>query len=152
MSMKALTCVLTYMYEQLLLCSQQPACPGSSDRTGFDIFGLYIYNKVKKKKTLHTTFSSMLHAMNLQLIDFQVFFFLQALEVNIVDFVRHELKRHKAILSSHSLERLGEDEQMVDNGSKEAFLKILLHFLKIKNNEELANCLQSSKDFCKWLT
>ncbi|XP_026201750.1 NACHT, LRR and PYD domains-containing protein 12-like isoform X2 [Anabas testudineus] len=67
------------------------------------------------------------------------------LEVSIVDFVRHELKRHKTFLSSGSqcLGRLGEDEQVVDDGSREAFLNILLHFMKIKNEEELAKCLQS---------
>lgn len=77
---------------------------------------------------------------------------MQELEADIGDFVKHELERHKISVTSGSqcLGGLGEDEQMVDDGTREAFLKILLHFLKIKNKEDLASYLQSSKGLMEW--
>lgn len=76
----------------------------------------------------------------------------QEVEANIVDFVKRELKRHKTFVTpgSQCLGRLVEDEQVVDDGTREAFLKILLYFLKIKNKGDLANYLQSSKDVMEW--
>lgn len=131
------------MYKQILLCSQQSVCPGPSHTTGFIIFGLYMYNKAKK-----ATFSCFL----LQQSVLHTILPFQELEADIVDFVKDELKRHKTFVTSGSqcLGGLGEDEQMVDDGPREAFLKILLHFLKIKNKEDLANYLQSSKDLMEW--
>ncbi|KAI3352598.1 hypothetical protein L3Q82_005533 [Scortum barcoo] len=74
------------------------------------------------------------------------------LEENIVTFVKNELKKFQKVLSQdypECLERLSEDE-MVDGedeeqrkSSREAFLKITLHFLRRMNQEELADCLQS---------
>lgn len=99
--------------------------------------------------TLHTQHKKTLdNKIALQIIDF---FLLQELEVNIIQFVRHELKRHKSFLSSKYLGGAGEDGRMVDESSREAFLKITLNFLKI-NNADLANCLQSSKGFRAQLT
>ncbi|KAI3352592.1 hypothetical protein L3Q82_005528 [Scortum barcoo] len=73
------------------------------------------------------------------------------LEENIVTFVKNELKKFQKVLSPdypECLERLSEDE-MVDGedeeqrkSSREAFLKITLHFLRRMNQEELADCLQ----------
>lgn len=70
-------------------------------------------------------------------------------------FVKNELKRFQKVLSSDypaCLESQREDEELLDaeeeeqrRSSREAFLKILLHFLRRMNQEELANDLQSSK-------
>lgn len=70
-------------------------------------------------------------------------------------FVKNELKRFQKVLSSdypECLESQREDEEVLDaekeeqrRSSREAFLKISLHFLRRMNQEELADDLQSSK-------
>ncbi|XP_070814258.1 NACHT, LRR and PYD domains-containing protein 3-like, partial [Chaetodon trifascialis] len=71
------------------------------------------------------------------------------LEENIVSFVRNELKKIKTALSSdypECSESQGEDEYEdaeQRRSSKEAFLKITLHFLRRMKEEELAERLQS---------
>ncbi|XP_029002198.1 NLR family CARD domain-containing protein 3-like [Betta splendens] len=63
------------------------------------------------------------------------------LEDDIFHFVKNELKRHQRILSSASQSK---EDDVLDGGSREAFLKILLHFMKSRKQEKLANRLQSS--------
>ncbi|XP_075935583.1 protein NLRC3-like [Anarhichas minor] len=75
------------------------------------------------------------------------------LEENIVTFVKNELKKIQKGLSSdypECLESQREDEEMLDGeveeqrrSSREAFVKITLHFLRRMKQEELADCLQS---------
>ncbi|XP_076598797.1 NLR family CARD domain-containing protein 3-like [Chaetodon auriga] len=75
------------------------------------------------------------------------------LEENIVSFVKNELKKMKAVLSSdypECLESHREDEEVLNSedeeqrrGSREAFVKITQHFLRRMKEEELADCLQS---------
>uniref|UniRef100_UPI0037E7A689 uncharacterized protein n=1 Tax=Semicossyphus pulcher TaxID=241346 RepID=UPI0037E7A689 len=74
------------------------------------------------------------------------------LEENIVTFVKNELKRVQRVLSSDypaCLESQREDEEVLDGEdeeqrrSRDAFLKITLHFLRRINQEELADRLQS---------
>ncbi|XP_078138289.1 protein NLRC3-like isoform X2 [Centroberyx gerrardi] len=75
------------------------------------------------------------------------------LEENIVTFMKNELKKFQRVLSPdypECLERQMEDEEVVDGeeeeqrrSSREAFLKITLHFLKRMKQEELADSLQS---------
>uniref|UniRef100_UPI0037E971F2 NACHT, LRR and PYD domains-containing protein 12-like n=1 Tax=Semicossyphus pulcher TaxID=241346 RepID=UPI0037E971F2 len=75
------------------------------------------------------------------------------LEENIVTFVKQELKRIQSVLSPDypaCLESQEEDEEVLDSkeeeqrrSSREAFLKITLHFLTGMKQEELADCLQS---------
>ncbi|XP_051268560.1 uncharacterized protein LOC127370493 [Dicentrarchus labrax] len=77
------------------------------------------------------------------------------LEDNIVTFVKNELKKIKKGLSSgypEWLESQREDEEVLDSedeeqrrSSREAFLKITVHFLRRMKQEELADRLQSSK-------
>ncbi|XP_051276140.1 uncharacterized protein LOC127374624 isoform X1 [Dicentrarchus labrax] len=77
------------------------------------------------------------------------------LEDNIVTFVKNELKKIQKVLSSdypECSEIQREDEEVLDGedeeqrkSSREAFLKITLHFLRRMKQEELADCLQSSK-------
>ncbi|XP_074527079.1 NLR family CARD domain-containing protein 3-like isoform X1 [Halichoeres trimaculatus] len=77
---------------------------------------------------------------------------LKLLEENIFNFVKDELKRVERALRSDypaCLEGQGEDGVVVDGEdeeqrrSRDAFLKITLHFLKRMKQEELADCLQS---------
>ncbi|XP_074525993.1 LOW QUALITY PROTEIN: NLR family CARD domain-containing protein 3-like [Halichoeres trimaculatus] len=77
---------------------------------------------------------------------------LKLLEENIFNFVKDELKRIERALRSDypaCLEGQGEDGVVVDGEdeeqrrSRDAFLKITLHFLKRMKQEELADCLQS---------
>ncbi|XP_073351558.1 NLR family CARD domain-containing protein 3-like [Pagrus major] len=75
------------------------------------------------------------------------------LEENIVTFVKNELKKVQKVLTSdypECLESQREDEEVLDGedeeqrrSSREAFLKITLHFLRRMKQEELADCLQS---------
>ena len=70
----------------------------------------------------------------------------QLLEENILTFVKDELKKIQKVVSSdypECLESQKEDEEQ--RSSREAFLKISLHFLRSMKQEELADCLQSSK-------
>ncbi|XP_078131510.1 uncharacterized protein LOC144533816 [Sander vitreus] len=74
------------------------------------------------------------------------------LEENIVSFVKNELKRIQKVLSPDYQEcskKQREGEEVVDGkeeeerkSSREAFLKITLHFLRRMNHKELADCLQ----------
>ncbi|XP_034721578.1 NLR family CARD domain-containing protein 3-like, partial [Etheostoma cragini] len=75
------------------------------------------------------------------------------LEDNIVTFVKNELKKIQKVLSPdypECLESQREDEEVSDGedeeqrrSSREAFLKITLHFLRRMKQEELADRLQS---------
>ncbi|XP_075932624.1 NACHT, LRR and PYD domains-containing protein 3-like isoform X2 [Anarhichas minor] len=75
------------------------------------------------------------------------------LEDNIVTFVKNELKKIQKVVSSdypECLESQREDEEVLDGedeeqrrSSREAFVKITLHFLRRMKQEELADCLQS---------
>ncbi|XP_051251733.1 NACHT, LRR and PYD domains-containing protein 3-like isoform X3 [Dicentrarchus labrax] len=74
------------------------------------------------------------------------------LEDNIVTFVKNELKKIQKVLSSdypECSESQRQDEEVLDGedeeqrSSREAFLKITLHFLRRMKQEELADCLQS---------
>nr|XP_046245045.1 NACHT, LRR and PYD domains-containing protein 12-like [Scatophagus argus] len=75
------------------------------------------------------------------------------LEENIVTFVKNELKKFQKVLSPddpESLERQSEDEEVLDgedeeqrSSSRDAFLKITLHFLRRMKQEELADRLHS---------
>ncbi|XP_067461951.1 NACHT, LRR and PYD domains-containing protein 3 [Thunnus thynnus] len=77
------------------------------------------------------------------------------LEENIVTFVKNELKKMQKIPSPdypETLESQREDEEMLDGeeeeqrrSSREAFLKITLHFLRRMKQEELADRLQNTK-------
>ncbi|XP_075959673.1 protein NLRC3-like [Anarhichas minor] len=75
------------------------------------------------------------------------------LEENIVSFAKNELKKIQKVVSSdypQCLESQREDEEVLDGedeeqrrSSREAFVKITLHFLRRMKQEELADCLQS---------
>ncbi|XP_042274293.1 protein NLRC3-like [Thunnus maccoyii] len=68
------------------------------------------------------------------------------LEENIVTFVKNELKKMQKVLSPdypECLESQREDEEEHRRSSREAFLKITLHFLRRMKQDELANRLQS---------
>uniref|UniRef100_UPI0037E88A4C NLR family CARD domain-containing protein 3-like n=1 Tax=Semicossyphus pulcher TaxID=241346 RepID=UPI0037E88A4C len=85
-------------------------------------------------------------------IHVQCLILFQLLEENIVTFVKNELKRVQRVLSSDypaCLESQREDEEALDGedeeqrSSRDALLKITLHFLRRINQEELADRLQS---------
>ncbi|KAK9541914.1 hypothetical protein VZT92_001927 [Zoarces viviparus] len=77
------------------------------------------------------------------------------LEENIVTFVKNELKKIQKVVSSdypECLESQTDDEEVLDGedevqrrSSREAFVKITLHFLRRMKQDELADCLQNSK-------
>uniref|UniRef100_G3NA83 FISNA domain-containing protein n=1 Tax=Gasterosteus aculeatus TaxID=69293 RepID=G3NA83_GASAC len=69
------------------------------------------------------------------------------LEENILTFVKNELKKIQKVVSSDYPECLEkEDEEELNEEqmrSREAFVKISVHFLRRMKQEELAECLQS---------
>ncbi|XP_031167090.2 NLR family CARD domain-containing protein 3-like [Sander lucioperca] len=68
------------------------------------------------------------------------------LEKNIITFVKNELKKIQKVLSPdypECSESQREDEDEEQRRSREAFLKITLHFLRRMKQDELADCLQS---------
>ena len=68
--------------------------------------------------------------------------------MNIISFVKRELKKVQRILSPdypECSESQREDEDEEQRRSREAFLKITVNFLRRMKQEELADCLQSSK-------
>ncbi|TDH09970.1 hypothetical protein EPR50_G00092870 [Perca flavescens] len=70
------------------------------------------------------------------------------LEENIVTFVKNELKKIQKLLSPdypECSESQRKDEDEEQRSSREAFLKITLHFLRRMKQDELADRLQSSK-------
>ncbi|XP_074533226.1 NLR family CARD domain-containing protein 3-like [Halichoeres trimaculatus] len=71
---------------------------------------------------------------------------LMLLQENIISFVKRELKKIQRALSPdypECFESQREDEDEEQRRSREAFLKITLHFLRRMKQEELADCLQS---------
>ncbi|KAM6957948.1 NLR family CARD domain-containing protein 3-like [Tautogolabrus adspersus] len=76
------------------------------------------------------------------------------LEENIVTFVKNELKNIQKVLNSDYREQMKsvmEDKEVLDDEEaeqgkicKEAFLKMIVGFLRIMKQDELADCLQSS--------
>ncbi|XP_074533457.1 NLR family CARD domain-containing protein 3-like [Halichoeres trimaculatus] len=71
---------------------------------------------------------------------------LMLLQENIISFVKSQLKEIQRALSPdypECFESQREDEDEEQRRSREAFLKITLHFLRRMKQEELADCLQS---------
>lgn len=70
----------------------------------------------------------------------------QLLEENIVTFVKDELKRFLVILNpDQPLEKQRDGENEEQESNREAFLNITLNMLRKMKQEELADCLYSSK-------
>uniref|UniRef100_G3N5E4 FISNA domain-containing protein n=1 Tax=Gasterosteus aculeatus TaxID=69293 RepID=G3N5E4_GASAC len=89
--------------------------------------------------------SAQQHQTHLDSIFTNVLF--QLLEENILTFVKNELKKLQKVVSSDYPECLEkEDEEVLDEEqrrSREAFVKISVHFLRRMKQEELAERLQS---------
>uniref|UniRef100_G3N7C1 FISNA domain-containing protein n=1 Tax=Gasterosteus aculeatus TaxID=69293 RepID=G3N7C1_GASAC len=89
--------------------------------------------------------SAQQHQTHLDSIFMNVLF--QVLEENILTFVKNELKKIQKVVSSDYPECLEkEDEEELDEEqrrSREAFVKISVHFLRRMKQEELAERLQS---------
>ena len=145
--------------------SQWSVCPAASNSPGLHISGLYMYNSCfhiySVDNNLHAALftpvdrQSVQHGSDVCFHDFTLshsyHLLFQLLEDNIVSFVRNQLKKIKTLLSSdypECSESQGEDEgedEEQRRSSREAFLKITLYFLRRMKEEELAECLQSSK-------
>ena len=146
-----------------LRSSQRSVCAATSNTPGLHFYGLYIYNSYFYISCGH----SHLHAALCRPVDchsvqhgswfdhhsYDILF--QLLEENIATFVKKELKKIQKVLTSDDPECFDsqrEDDEMLDDeeeeqrrSSREAFLKITLHFLRRMKQEKLADCLQSSK-------
>ncbi|CAJ1074172.1 NACHT%2C LRR and PYD domains-containing protein 12-like [Xyrichtys novacula] len=142
--------------ENFTMKKQRPSSPGpscismrsdQSKELGFIFKGGHS-GKLQQSSEDQSNQSDQQHQTNLDSI-------FTLLEMDIVTFVRKELRRVRRALSSDDpscLESQSEDEEVLDGedkeqgrSSREAFLKITLHFLKRRKQEELVECLQSSK-------
>ena len=148
--------------------SQWSVCPAASNTPGLHIYGLYMNNNYFYIYCVHNHLHAALFRpvdrqsvqhgsdvcfMSLVCHSYSILF--QLLEENIVTFVKNELKKMQKVVSSdypECLESQSEDEEVLDGeeeeqrrSSREAFLKITLHFLRRMKQEELADRLQSSK-------
>uniref|UniRef100_UPI0037E94D9B NACHT, LRR and PYD domains-containing protein 3-like n=1 Tax=Semicossyphus pulcher TaxID=241346 RepID=UPI0037E94D9B len=100
--------------------------------------------RVQQSSEVHSDQSAQQHQTDLDST-------FKLLEENIVTFVKNELKRVQRVLSSDypaCLESQREEEVLDGDdedqrSSRDAFVKITLHFLRRINQEELADCLQS---------
>ncbi|XP_062270441.1 NLR family CARD domain-containing protein 3-like isoform X1 [Scomber scombrus] len=134
---------------------QRPDCPGpehsclslKSDRSLDAVIDFkQIHQKVDQESSeVPSGQSAQQHQTHLDSI-------FMLLEESIVTFVKNELKNMQNALSPNDpqcLESQREDEEVLDGeeeeqrrSSREAFLKITLHFLRRMKQEELADCLQ----------
>ncbi|XP_062293719.1 NLR family CARD domain-containing protein 3-like [Scomber scombrus] len=104
-------------------------------------------------KMFHQQSSEVLSGQSVQQHQTQLDSIFMLLEENISRFVKNELKKMQKALSPDypgCLESQSEDEEVLDGeeeeqkrSSREAFLKITLHFLRRMKQEELAERLQS---------
>ena len=127
------------------LCRVQQIPGGQQDPTDLD--SIFKVSKRLKKSLLQLQIKLKTF--------FYIFILFKQLEENIATFVKNELKKFQKALSPDypdCLERQSEDEEVLGGeeeeqrrSSSEAFLKITLHFLRRMKQEELADCLQSSK-------
>ncbi|CAK6978579.1 uncharacterized protein LOC119902295 [Scomber scombrus] len=111
---------------------------------------------------VHQQSSEVLSGQSVQQHQTQLDSIFMLLEENISRFVKNELKKMQKALSPdypECLESQREDEEVLDGeeeeqrrSSREAFLKITLHFLRRMKQEELAERLQSSKRILTDLT
>uniref|UniRef100_G3NAL8 FISNA domain-containing protein n=1 Tax=Gasterosteus aculeatus TaxID=69293 RepID=G3NAL8_GASAC len=99
----------------------------------------------QERSEVPTDPSAQQHQTHLDSIFMNVLF--QLLEENILTFVKNELKKIQKVVSSDYPECLEkEDEEELNEEqmrSREAFVKISVHFLRRMKQEELAECLQS---------
>ena len=70
----------------------------------------------------------------------------QLLEKNISAFVNNELERLYEVLCGTKDVLDSEEDEEKRRSSKEAFLKIMLNFMREMKQEKLADTLQSSKN------
>ncbi|XP_042247134.1 NACHT, LRR and PYD domains-containing protein 4-like [Thunnus maccoyii] len=104
-------------------------------------------------RRVHQQSSEVLSGQSIQQHQTHLESIIMLLEENIINFVKSELKKIKNALSPDYPEYLksqSEDDEILDGedeeqrkGSREAFLKITLHFLRRMKQKELADCLQS---------
>ncbi|XP_062270442.1 NLR family CARD domain-containing protein 3-like isoform X2 [Scomber scombrus] len=134
---------------------QRPDCPGpehsclslKSDRSLDAVIDFkQIHQKVDQESSeVPSGQSAQQHQTHLDSI-------FMLLEENIVTFVKNELKNMQKVLSpdyTECSESQREDEEVLDGEEKEqrrssrdAFLKITLHFLRRMKQDELADCLE----------
>ncbi|XP_038570691.1 NLR family CARD domain-containing protein 3-like [Micropterus salmoides] len=136
------------------VCQQRPDSPGSScvsmksDQSKIEPYNFRAgqHSAEERDQQVSGTQSFQQHPTDLDSI-------FMHLEENILTFVKNELKKAQKVLSPdypECLERHSEDKEAVDGEekeqrriSREAFLKITLHFLMSMKQDKLADCLQS---------
>ncbi|CAK6982344.1 NLR family CARD domain-containing protein 3-like, partial [Scomber scombrus] len=133
--------------------SPEPSCVSmKSDRSNDHIIN-FKHGHQSADQRVHQQSSEVLSGQSVQQHQTQLDSIFMLLEENISRFVKNELKKMQKDLSPdypECLESQNEDEEVLDGeeeeqrrSSREAFLKITLHFLRRMKQEELAERLQS---------
>ncbi|XP_078140873.1 protein NLRC3-like [Centroberyx gerrardi] len=140
--------------------SPEPSCVSmKSDRSKDDL--LYFKDKLhSSEKKVHQARSEVPSGQSAQEHQTDLDSIFMLLEEKIITFVKNELKKFQRVLSPdypECFERPREDEEAMDGEeeeqkrSREALLKITLHFLRRMKQEELADSLESKllPDVCQ---
>ncbi|CAK6978376.1 NACHT%2C LRR and PYD domains-containing protein 1a-like [Scomber scombrus] len=133
--------------------SPEPSCVSmKSDRSKDEPYK-FKHGHQSADQRVHQQSSEVLSGQSVQQHQTQLDSIFMLLEENISRFVKNELKKMQKALSPdypECLESQSEDEEVLDGeeeeqrrSSREAFLKITLHFLRRMKQEELAERLQS---------
>ncbi|XP_062283137.1 protein NLRC3-like [Scomber scombrus] len=129
------------------------SCVSVKSKRSMDVSVKFKHRQQSTDQGVYQQSSEVLSGQSVQQHQTHLDFIFMLLEENIVWFVKYELDKIKMVLGlgyPEYLERQAEDDEVLDGeeqeqrrSSREAFLKITLHFLKRMKQEELAHCLQS---------
>ncbi|CAK6978587.1 NLR family CARD domain-containing protein 3-like, partial [Scomber scombrus] len=133
--------------------SPEPSCVSMKSDRSNDRLIEFKHGHQSADQRVHQQSSEVLSGQSVQQHQTQLDSIFMLLEENISRFVKNELKKMQKDLSPdypECLESQSEDEEELDGeeeeqrrSSREAFLKITLHFLRRMKQEELAELLQS---------
>ncbi|XP_067429073.1 NLR family CARD domain-containing protein 3-like isoform X3 [Thunnus thynnus] len=132
----------------------EPSCVSMKSDWSVDRFIDFRHGHQSADQRVHQQSSEVLSGQSVQQHQTHLDSIFMLLEENIISFVKNELKKMQKGLSPdypECLESQSEDEEVLDGeneeqrrSSREAFLKITLHFLRRMKQEELADRLQST--------
>ncbi|XP_067429075.1 NACHT, LRR and PYD domains-containing protein 3-like isoform X4 [Thunnus thynnus] len=131
----------------------EPSCVSMKSNRSVDQPINFRHEHQSADQRVHQQSSKVLSGQSVQQHQTHLDSIIMLLEENIISFVKNELKKMQKVLSPdypECLESQSEDEEVLGGedeeqrrSSREAFLKITLHFLRRMKQEELADRLQS---------
>ncbi|XP_067427808.1 NLR family CARD domain-containing protein 3-like isoform X6 [Thunnus thynnus] len=133
--------------------SPEPSCVSMKSDWSMERPIAFKHGHQSADQRVHQQSSEVLSGQSVQQHQTHLDSIFMLLEENIIKFVKNEMKKMQKVLSPdypECLKSQSEDEEVLDGedeeqrrSSREAFLKITLHFLRRMKQEELADRLQS---------